>query len=61
MTVSEAINAIDGQIDVLERQLETCSKRGSSARHIEYVRGNLDGLRLAREIMPTAHLVPKVQ
>ena len=61
MTVSEAINAINGQIAVLERQLNTCRERGSNARHIEYVRGNLDGLKLAREIMPTAHLVPPVQ
>lgn len=58
--LSEIYNAIDGQIAVYERQLEHCRERGSSPRHIDYVRGNLDGLKLAREVMPTCHLVPPV-
>lgn len=59
--IADAINAIDGQIAVIQDRLDGAMKRGRPAYQIHYLRGALEGLEMAREAMPTAHLTPKLE
>ena len=59
MKVSEAINAIDGQIASVQKRLDRALNDNRPDYHVRYLRGALEGLEMAREAMPTAHLVPK--
>ena len=58
MKVSDAINAIDGKLAVLEDRLDQASADGRPPYHLQYLRGAIEGLQMAREAVPTAHLVP---
>ena len=60
-TIAEAINAIDGQIAVVQDRLDRALRLDRPAYHVRYLRGTLEGLEMAREAMPTAHLVPKLE
>ena len=59
--IADAINAIDGQIASVEARLDRAIELNRPNYHVRYLRGALEGLEMAREAMPTAHLVPKLE
>ena len=56
-----AINAIKGKLAVVENRLEQALANDRPAFHLQQIRGAIEGLEMALEAMPTAHLVPKVE
>ena len=59
--IADAVNAIDGQIASVEARLDRAIELNRPDFHVRYLRGALEGLEMAREAMPTAHLVPKLE
>ena len=63
--IADAINAINGKLAVMHAQrdrVESQEGRDPQAHlyHLGIIRGAIEGLEVAMEVMPTAHLVPKV-
>ena len=55
-TIRQAVAAIDSQIAIVQDLLDGAIERDRPYRHLQQLRGVLEGLEMARGVVPTAHL-----
>jgi len=56
--LTDIYKAIDGQLAIYTDQLKYCRENGYPEKHIEYLRGCLEGMKAVKTVIPVCHLLP---
>ena len=59
--LADIYKAIDNQLALYTKQLEYCREKGYPQKHIDYLRGCLEGMEATKTMIPVCHLIPKAK